>query len=393
MDKKLMKIGYMSMYLLGFPILAIITLVDSIKWDGYGMYGAGAFASFIAVVVIGVVCAAIHFGIYMYEKKKGKKAGFKLRAMIIPIVMIFGVFLILEAAMPSVLADATSNTILYEDVVEDSEGMHQKLVSRVNAYKEKNGIKKDVKFQDAKVQKQFDEIFASMDKAYKTFNDVAISLALRYDMLEGISNGKIPLPVLATLIVKTCDIEFDEEGNVINANKFNQNATIEEIIELNKEEIAKALNVLLVNMDNISDPKVLNDVINEVLFVVDTADGIKWNIFQILGENVLVPDLDPNAEIIKVVQEQKLDETGAPMVDSEGNPVLEDKEVVLGSCLGYQDMAWLNGLDQMFFIPLLAMRNVFIAFAFVIALLGMLQQVIKMFYEKKYGEFSLNFKA
>ena len=36
---------------------------------------------------------------------------------------------------------------------------------------------------------------------------------------------------------------------------------------------------------------------------------------------------------------------------------------------------------------------VFIAFVFVIALLGMLQQVIKMFYEKKYGEFSSNFKA
>lgn len=53
------------------------------------------------------------------------------------------------------LSDATSGTILYEDVVYDWQGQHQALYDRVELFKEKNGMDESVKYTDEEFRKVF----------------------------------------------------------------------------------------------------------------------------------------------------------------------------------------------------------------------------------------------
>lgn len=56
---------------------------------------------------------------------------------------------------PPALSDATSGTILYEDVVYDWQGQHQALYDRVELFKEKNGMDESVKYTDDEFRKVF----------------------------------------------------------------------------------------------------------------------------------------------------------------------------------------------------------------------------------------------
>lgn len=70
--------------------------------------------------------------VYNLCKKKGKTdKSLMLKMACIPLAVIVGLFGIIDIAMPSLLKGATSNTILYEDVVYDYQGMHEKLYEKV----------------------------------------------------------------------------------------------------------------------------------------------------------------------------------------------------------------------------------------------------------------------
>ncbi len=104
--------------------------------------------------------------------------------------------------MPPVLSDATSGTILYEDVVYDWQGQHQALYDRVELFKEKSGMDESVKYTDEEFRKVFRPLFTSMDKAYHGFNPLAIEMALDSpDMLEAILNGNFPIEVAAQVFL------------------------------------------------------------------------------------------------------------------------------------------------------------------------------------------------
>ncbi len=350
------KITMIALYCIGFPILAIVALAESIKWNNFGMYGAGAFTPFILVLVIWAVAAGITGLVYFLTKKKGKSpARVNITAAIVPIVLIFGLFLIFEAAMPQLMAEGTSNTIFYEDVLEDSMGVHNKLVDRVEDFKKKNNLDANVKASDKEFQNVFSKIYPSMDKAYKAFDPLAIKMALRYpNLMDAVTSGKIPVSVLATLMLKS-----DAEINV-----NNHTLTVAELLKLNDAEITETLNTVFANISKISDPAVLNDAIGKLL-VTKEFDGIKWNIFQILGSNMLAPTIDPNGEIVKVTE-----------VD--GVATTEN----LGGCLGYMDMAWLNGLSDMFFIPLMNFKAICFGFAIGIAFLALISEVARRFFDE-----------
>lgn len=381
MNKALYYLSKFGLYLLGFPLLAVLTLIYSLQWNDYGMYGAGAFAPFILTIVLWVLTFILQVTLDFIKKKKGiplKKLCFK--NAILAIILFFGVFLILEAIMPSVLKDATSNTIFYEDAVEDAMGLHNKLQERAESFMSKNNFEKGTKFQEKAVQDKFHEMFPSMNAAYNSFDKLAIDLAIQNpDIINAVKSGKIPLSVFATLILKTSD---EVNGN-------DRYKGIEEILLMNKANIVQALNILLNNLDKITDPSVLNEALNKVL-VTKNFDGIDWNIMQILGYNPLNPSIDPNANIIQTVKVQKLDSEGNPVFDAEGNPVMENKAVELGACLGYQDMAWLDGLDQMFFVPLLAARKIFLAFGLAIGLLSLIFEAFKLYFYKKEKQINRN---
>ena len=104
--------------------------------------------------------------------------------------------------------------------------------------------------------------------------------------------------------------------------------------------------------------------------IEEEFDDIKWNIFNILGENMLFSEIDPNAQIVRIIYDDELNE-----VDWE----------VLGASLGYQDMAWLDGIPMMFFIPLMSMREIFYIFSAIIALCTMLQFFVANAYSKRFN--------
>lgn len=340
------------LYAVGFPVLLIISLVYSLQWNKYGMYGVSSFAPLFAVLILWALTAGLQALVYFMYKKKGKTGmSLAVALVIIPVALIVGLFGIVDIAMPSILTDATSGTILYEDVVYDYQGMHDKIQERVDLFKKKNNLDDSVKFEDEAFQEIFKPLFASMDQAYNAFDKLAIEMALdSSDLMTAIADGKIPMNVLATLILPTAA-----------GNDNNHNLTLKEVIDLNLLNIIKAALPLLgegVELNN----ETLNEVLGKVM-VVKTFDGISWNIFQILGENILFADIDPNAEIVKVTESGDV--------------------VKMGAALGYQDMSWLNGIPMMFFIPLMSMRDLLYLFAAIMAFCVLLQYVIASMYANK----------
>ena len=146
-------------------------------------------------------------------------------------------------------------------------------------------------------------------------------------------------------------------------NGNDHNLSIDKIIDMNLNSVIIAL-LPLVSGDGPIDNAKINDVINSVL-VYKEFDGIRWNIFNILGNNMLFPDIDPNAEIVQTVNGQK---------------------TVIGASLGYQDMAWLDGIPMMFFIPLMSMRVVLYVFAALLALFAAIQYYAAERYSKKFSK-------
>lgn len=358
MNKKLSVALNVLLYAAGFPVLFIVALVSSLEWNSYGMYGASAFAPLIAVVIIAALTLGVQALVYNVEKKKGRK-NIAIKMAVIPVAIIVGIFAILDIAMPPLLKDATSNTILYEDVVFDAKGVHQKLYDRVELFKQKNGLDESVTYQSEEFQAIFKPIFTSMDKAYNAFDPLAIEIALDSpDLVSAILNGDFPVSVAATLLVRTTDAKKDPNGN-------NHNADLKSLLTLNLKSILAAVNQIKdEGLDTSSEG--LNKLFNKILvtktFDVDgeyknDGSGIEWNIFNILGSNMIAPDIDPNAQIVR----KSKDEYG------------DVQEEVIGACLGYQDMAWLNGIPLMFFLPLLEMREIMYLFAGLIALFSVVQ--------------------
>ena len=353
MNNKTYKIINTLLYALGFPVLFIIALVKSIGWSKHGMYGAGAFAPLIATIVLWALVGGIQLLIMQIAKKHNttNKKGYSFRLAAVPIMVIAGVFMIVDTVLPSILNSATSSTILYEDVVEDYQGQHEKLVERVEAFKKKNNLDASVKFEDEEFQKIFAPMFSSMDKAYNSFDPLAIEMALaEKDLLGAIMSGKFPLQVAATLLLRTAP-----------GNENNHNLTLSEIIAKNSLQLLSAVASLKkINFD-FSQTAEVNKILNKLL-VSKEFDGMKWNILQILGTNPIT-NSDPNAEIYQTI---------------------DGKTEKIGGCLGYQDMSWLNGLPQMFFIPLMSIRNMMYLFASIIALLTVLQcTVTKLFKQQQ----------
>ncbi len=348
------------LYAVGFPILFIIALVKSLEWNSYGMYGASSFAPLIAVIILAIIVLGVQALVYNLCVKKGKNGkSLMFKMACIPLAVIVGLFGILDIAMPPLLQDATSNTILYEDVVYDYQGMHEELYARVELFKEKNGMDKSVKYTDKEFQDVFRPIFESMDKAYKSFDPLAIEIALdKPDMMAALQRGDFPIELAATLLLKTSS----------EPNGYDHNLTVNEILSQNLVNVASKLVGALNNGLDLSDTAKLNDIVNSIL-VYKEFDGIRWNIFNILGSNMLFADIDPNAQIVQ----RTYDEYGDV-----------ESEEVIGAALGYQDMAWLDGIPLMFFIPLMSMRIVFYVFGALLTLFAMMQYMVADAYSKKF---------
>lgn len=350
MNKKALSLAInIVLYAAGFPVLFIIALVKSLEWNSYGMYGASSFAPLIAVVILAALTLGVQALVYNFSKNRN---GMTVKLLVIPIAIIVGIFGILDVAMPPLLKDATSNTILYEDVVNDYQGVQQKLYDRVELFKQKNGLDESVTYQSEEFQAIFKPIFESMDKAYNAFDPLAIQMALDSpDLLQAITSGNFPISVAATLMLNVPTHIVDGREVAVH------DAELLQILLANIDKVLAALPEIMTEDGIDVSSAALNKALNAVL-VTKEFDGISWNIFNILGSNMIAPEIDPNAQIVRVTK----DKWGT----------VTDTQIV-GAALGYQDMAWLNGIPLMFFIPLMSMREIMYLFAGLIAIFTVVQ--------------------
>ena len=411
--KALYKIAILVTNLVGFPLLLLLVALECMHYNESGIYKFTVFAPCLIVLLMWGITALLQMIIFRVDKKT--HASFKhtmISCAVVPICCLGGLFLVLDIALPKLLAKATSNTILYEDIVVDAKGQHETILSKAqmflyknNLYKyevDKNGQPvldklgkpvpigtngKPLKFNENSYpsydfkQIQFEHwfsdenmdifkpIFSSFDQAYQSFNGLAIEFALSEpDLVGGILNGNIPITVLASIALKTTPPE--------DVNGSNVKLDLLEILTLNKEPLVNAVKALIASgfdfgvtgkdpYTGADEKQALDDILNSVILHKE-FNGVKWNVLQLLGTNPL-SGIDPNKQIVQY----------------EGT----ENEVVLGACLGYQDMAWLNSVDLLgIIICLMDCRDYFYIFGVVIGIVTYIVFVLKKQYLLTYGD-------
>lgn len=397
--KALYKLVILLTNLVGFPLLLTIVAITCAKYNESGIYKITVFLPCLLVVALWGVTALIQMLIFRGDKKH--HASFKhtmISCAVVPICVLAGLFLVLDIFLPKLLAQATSSTIFYEDIVVDAKGQHDLILSKAQLFLDKNNLYeyeknpdgspkavdefgKPVPTLDANGKKKyyywfseenmaiFKPIFSSFDQAYQSFNGLAIEYALSGgDLVSKIISGEIPITVLTSIVLRTTPPE--------DVNGSNVKLGLLEVLTLNKEPLVNAVKALIATGFDFSptgkDPytgkdeiQALDDILKAVL-VHKEYEGVRWNVLQLLGENP-ISNVDPNKQIIQ----------------NEGKA----NEKVLGACLGYQDMAWLNSVDLLgIIICLMNCRSYFYLFGVLIGMLTYIEFVLKKQYLMAYGE-------
>lgn len=179
--------------ILGFP--ALIGLIAYNSFDiikGGISYGVFVFVGLIITVVFALIYLFVCLGMKNSAKKKGKKNLYHQTfvAIILCFCLLGGFWMLIDVALPDFLADATSNTIYYEDLADNyyarsliNKGLLDEYIKRnvengnlkkqtLEAY-QKEGIRNE------EVKAMLTIHFASIDKAgFVTFGGPNIDLAL-----------------------------------------------------------------------------------------------------------------------------------------------------------------------------------------------------------------------
>lgn len=106
------------LHLAGFPLLIVLVVLESLPIIKLGMsYGVMVFVGIIFVVAM----ALIYFLVYFIMAKRNKKTVYKqtIASILIAVFCLGGVWLAIDAFVPNLLKDATSNTIFYEDLADN----------------------------------------------------------------------------------------------------------------------------------------------------------------------------------------------------------------------------------------------------------------------------------
>ncbi len=179
--------------ILGFPALLGYLGYKSYEMIMGGLsYGVFVFVGIIVTALFGLIYLFVCLGMRNSAKKKNKKNLYHQTfvAMILCFCLLGGFWIALDVALPDFLADATSNTIYYEDLADDFEARSKVNEALLNEYIRRNvnngnlsaltleeyqkqGIK------NAEVANMLKIQFESIDKAgFVTFGGPNIDLAL-----------------------------------------------------------------------------------------------------------------------------------------------------------------------------------------------------------------------
>ena len=123
--KAFLKVAKIICYVCSFPLFMLFAIIASMNnVDKGGSYGVMAYASIIVAVLFTVIWAIIVITQEVRLSKKDVKNKAKkiqkqtARQVVACLLLTCGLMFVLDAALPMIFGDLTSNTIFYEDVAE-----------------------------------------------------------------------------------------------------------------------------------------------------------------------------------------------------------------------------------------------------------------------------------
>ncbi len=206
---KMKKALQIILHIVGFPLLIALVIVFSINMFKLNIsYGVMAFVG----LIITVVMAIIYYLVFFLMKKSGKKSIYKqtIVSIIVASICLGGFWILIDVAIPDLLADATSDTIYYEDLADDYDAraeINKGLLDEFIKLNYENGNLKAKKLKDylnegysnKEVQKLIKTNFQSIDKdGYATFVGPWIDFA---------NDDRMTIPTLVHLLLNERDLE------------------------------------------------------------------------------------------------------------------------------------------------------------------------------------------
>ena len=338
------KVLQLILHILGFPLLiaAVVLINLPIIQGGIG-YGIFVFVGIIIAAVMTIIYY-IAFLVNVKSKKKSKTSQ-TITLIVVVFVMLCGLWIVLDVALPNFLANATSNTIFYEDLVDNYEArsvVNQELLNEYITRNYNNGnlpdehhgglTLKEYKKQgyaNEKVKKLLAIHFASIDgDGYASFVDPWIGMA---------NDGRLTIPTLVHLLT--------DERELKNVDYALYDKELEELVT--------------------------NPVHWDVLDMMGEGMGIDLDIAGILPGvyaelapvlKTMIPGfVDKLSPGVATVVEEVL---GAPIyISYDGETITLTPSNEARGVLGYQNMAWLNSNGLIYaIVTLLSVRNVFFIF-------------------------------
>lgn len=333
------------LHVLGFPLLILaVVLVSLPMWKEGASYGIMVFVG----LIITLVMAIIYYITFICVVKSKKKS--KTKQTMILIVVIFvclcGLWCVFDLALPDFLAGATSNTIFYEDLVDNYQArstvnkalLDEYITRNYNAGnlpdKEHGGKTLNQYLKDGytdQVKELLTIHFASIDgDGYASFVNPWIGMA---------NDGRLTIPTLVHLLLDERELKevdyylYDKATQEIKRDKLKWN-----VLDMlgNDMEIAMDIEGMLKGMD-----------IPGAELIVTALPGLVDSMLKA-----------PLADIVEGL-------LGSPIyvsVNGQGITLTPSNES--RAVLDYQSMAWFNSNGLLYaVVTLLSTRNLFLIFA------------------------------
>ncbi len=355
------------LHILGFPaLIALVVVINLPIIKGGISYGVMVFVG----IIVAVVMALIYYIAFICVVKSKKKS--KLKQTITLCLVIFftlcGFWIVVDFALPDFFADATSNTVYYEDLVDNYQARADVHVALKDEY---------------------------IRRAYNAHNLPHENEEGGYTLEEYQEQGVRNENVKKLLTIQFASIDSDGYASFVDpwigmAN--DDRLTIPTLIHLMTDDRTKNMENVDFALYDAALEKVKNDpVLWNVLDMMGKPMDIELNIGGEVGD--LLPAAIPlmSNDIAKIIGDKDI--LGSPIyISYNGKAITLTPSNESRGVLDYMSMAWLNNNGLLYaIVTLMSVRTVFLIFAgwmiltnFMIGLLrGMGKEDVKLVKEGK----------
>ena len=342
-------------HILAFPaMLALVLVVDwNMIVDEIRNYGI-----FVMVGVIVAVLMTIIYYIAFICNVKSKKKSITRQTISLVLVVFFsmtGLWLVVDLGVPNFLATATSDTVYYEDLVDNYEARMIVNKALLDEY-----------------------ITRNYNNGNLPHEDVEGGYSLEEYLDQGLTNEKIKL----MLTVHFASIDTNGYKTFLNP----------WIGMANDDRLTIPTLVHLLTDERKWDPEIYDQDAEELLAELAVNDKFKWNVLDMMGKSMEIEiDLDSMisggsmlAKTVLPMLEDDLALVTEGVLDSPVYVSYNGTAIVLTpsnesrGVLDYMSMAWLDSNGLLYaIVALLSVRNIFLVMSAWIILLNVIMGIIR----------------